>query len=139
MQRVHVKRLSRAIALVMLCLLVAAPSVQAAPKTPSFAGAWTSIDVDGSRQHLNISGGPKVHITYIDLMGTICVRNGSPTTVFNASATATITGNTMVLTYKKAHCGPVDLGMVGNQETWTYRPATDQLWNGHVVWTRKGS
>jgi hypothetical protein len=124
------------IALVMLCLLVAAPAVQAAPKT-SYAGAWTSIDLDGSTQYMAISGGPDVHVTQVDLYGTICVRKGSPTTVFTASLTAIVTGATMVLTYNRARCGPVDVGMVGFQETWTYDPVNDQIWTGWVTWARR--
>ncbi len=78
-----------------------------------------------------------MHVTYIDLYGTICVRKGSPTTVFTGSLTATVTGNTMVLTWERARCGPVDVGMVGFQETWTYDPGTDQISTGFVVWTRR--
>jgi hypothetical protein len=132
-----VKRLAGAIALTLLCLLVAAPSAQAAPKTP-FVGAWTSIDTDGSTQYLTVSGGATVHVTWIDLYGSICANNGAPTAVFNGSLAGAVAGDTLTVTWTRARCGPVSFDwLLGSTATWTYDAQHDALFDGVLTWTRR--
>jgi len=132
-----VNRRSPLIALSLVCLLVAAPSVQAAPKTP-FTGAWTSIDTDGSTQHLTISGGATVHVTWVDLYGSICANNEAPTTVFTGSLTGSVAGDTLDASWDRARCGPVAFAwLVGSPAQWTYDSEEDTLFDGSVTWTRR--
>jgi hypothetical protein len=132
-----VNRLFRVIALTLLCLLVAAPAVQAAPRTP-FVGAWKSIDTDGSTQYLAVSGGTTVHVTWVDLYGSICANNGAPTTVFSGSLRGTVAGDTLTATWTRTRCGPVSFSwLLGTTATWTYDAHDDVIFDGSVTWTRR--
>ena len=111
--------------------------MQAAPKTP-FVGAWKSIDTDGSTQYLAVSGGTTVHVTWVDLYGSICANNGAPTTVFNGSLAGTVTGDTLTATWTRARCGPVSFAWLkGTTATWTYDAHDDVIFDGIVTWTRR--
>ena len=130
-------RLSRMITLALLGMLVAAPSAQAAAKTP-FTGAWTSIDTDGSTQYLTISGGTTVHVTWIDLYGSVCANGGAPTTVFNGSLTGTVAADALTAAWDRARCGPVSFDwLVGTTATWTYDAGSDVIFDGALTWTRR--
>lgn len=141
------KRLSILLALAVLALLVAAPSVRAATETP-FVGAWTGNDPappdgDGSTLYLTISGGTTVHLTFIDTFGTICsnpaLPEDSPTDVFTSRLTGTVSGDTLSAMFTSARCGPVFYDfIVGSQLTFEYDAATDTLFDGDVTWHRLG-
>jgi hypothetical protein len=131
------RRLGLITTCVIAVLLVAAPAAQAAPKTP-FAGAWTSIDVDGSTQYLAVSGGTTVHVTWIDLYGSICANEGAPTTVFTGSLGGTVAEDTLTATWTRARCGPVSFGwLVGTTAEWTYDADDDVLYDGVLTWIRR--
>jgi hypothetical protein len=135
------KRHSILLAVALLALLVAAPSVQAAKVTP-FVGAWTGNDPappdgDGSTLYLTISGGGTVHLTFIDTFGTICGREGSPTDVFVSRLTGAVSGDTLNATFTSARCGRVFFDfLVGSPATYLYDAATDTLSDGFVTWHR---
>ncbi len=121
--------------LALLGMLVAAPTVQAAPSP--FTGLWISTDLDGSTQHLMVSGGTDVHVTYVDDFGTVCVNAGASSTVFRGSSTGTVSGNTLTATFVSARCGDTWLsGTVGTTWVWTYDPSTDTIFDGVVTWHR---
>jgi hypothetical protein len=132
------KRVPLLVVLSLLCLLVAAPAVQAAKPTP-FAGAWTGNDPappdgDGSLMYLFISGGANAHILFIDTFGTICVNNDAPTTLFVGSLKGTVTGDTLAASFKWARCGPVFLDV--DPITWTYDSTSDTISDSIVTWHR---
>lgn len=118
--------------LALMATALTAPTVSAA--TTPFTGAWTSVDTDGSIQYLTITGGNRIHGTYVDLGGSICVNNGAPTEVFRAGLIGTVDGDVLEGEFVSAHCGPVffELGFFGL----VYDPATDTLDDGSVTWTR---
>ena len=132
------------LALALLGLLVAAPSVQAAPPATPFTGAWIGQDPappdgDGSTLHLLIGLGTKPAIAFIDEFGTICVNVGSPVTLFTSALTGTVSGNTLDATFRVAKCGPVPLlFLFGSPISWEYddqgtaNPADDTLFDGVV-------
>ena len=100
--------MKRYVLLAAFVLLIAAPAVQAASKSP-FTGPWRATDTpgDGSAMGLQISGGSKVQLTFIDHYGTICFNNSAPTNVFQASLTGARSGATLTGTWLSAHCGRV--------------------------------
>ena len=121
---------------VFLLTLAAAP-VSAASKSP-FVGAWTGIDINGSTEALTVSSGTDVRVTLIDLGGSICANNGSPTAVFTGSLTGTVAGDTLSATWDRARCGPVSFDVSGwDPGRWTYDATTDRLFDGYVYWNRR--
>ena len=135
------RRLSLLVMLVLVAMLVAAPSVGAAPKSP-FVGAWTGNDPappagDGSKLLLNISSGKTVQISFVDKYGSVCVHEGAPTVEFNSKLRGTISGDTLDATFTSARCGPVLLDfLVGVGVTYTYDGANDTIDDGSVIYHR---
>jgi hypothetical protein len=129
------KMASRLATLGLLALMVTAISAPtASAATSPFTGSWTSIDTDGSIQYLTFTGGTRVHGTYVDLGGSICVNNGSPTNVFQANLQGMVDGNVAEGDFVFAHCGPVFFDVGGFFIE--YDPATDTLFDGSITWTR---
>ena len=135
------RRLSMLVAVLLLALLISAPSAQAAAPNP-FVGAWTGNDPrppdgDGSTLYLTISGGATARLTFIDTFGTICVDEGSPTRVFSSTLAGTVSGNGLDFVFTQARCGPVFFDfLVGAPGQLVYDPATDTIDDGSVIWHR---
>jgi hypothetical protein len=125
----------------MLLIALAVSPVGAKPDP--FIGVWTSTDIDGSSQTLNIGGGGggTRHVRYYDDGATVCGLD--PDTgdfLFAASARGPLSasGNTL--------SGNLDLYCMTTPPTfngtysftYTYDPVSDTLtdWLG-VVWSRR--
>ena len=136
------KRLAVAAGLAVLVASVAVPLVQAAPTTP-FTGSWTSIDpVDGSTQHLDVMGGTRVQLFYVDEYGTTCSDIGAPTNVFTGRLTGTVDESSMTARFNQAACGSVLVLKAAHRFSWTfiYDPGTDTIFgaldDGPATWYR---
>jgi hypothetical protein len=140
------RRLALVPALALAVLI--AGSATASGKT-AFTGDWVGNDPappvgDGSRLHLNISGGTHANIKFTDDFGTVCVHAGASDTVFRSTLTGTVyDGDVMVATFRSAHCGNVPIKFL-HGETVIYElddqgnnnPADDTFFDGSVTWFR---
>ena len=136
------RRLGLAIAMIALTSMLWAPAASAAPRSP-FEGAWSSTDpVDGSTQHLYVTGGSKVQMTYVDEYGTTCLEIGAPTLVFTGNLTGRSQGDELIAWFKQGGCGPVLVINASIHFAWTfhYDAATDTLFgaieDGPATWYR---
>jgi len=128
--------MKRLASVLFIGLLLAAPAVQAASNP--FTGPWRATDTfDGSAMAISVSGGKTTTVNFIDHRGGICVNNQAPTAVFEGTLTGSISGDTMTVTWKKAHCGSVFFDVSGwSAGTWTYDSGTGQLFDGSTYWSR---
>lgn len=137
------KRFASIAGLVVLAATLGAPLVQGATSTP-FIGSWSSTDpVDGSMQHLYVTGGgTSVAIRYVDEFGTTCSEIGAPTNVFTGLLSGTADADTMTASFKQARCGSVLVLKAPYQFSWmfTYDASTDTLFgaldDGPATWYR---
>ena len=136
------RRLGLAIGVIALITLFGAASAAAAAPS-AFEGAWSSTDpVDGSTQHLYVTGGRNVQIIYVDELGTTCVELDAPTVVFIGRLTGHIEGNELSAWFKQGGCGPVQAINASIRFRWTfeYDQCTDTLFgaveDGPATWHR---
>ena len=134
--------LARAIVTIALVSMLGASAASAAAASP-FEGAWSSTDpVDGSTQHLYVSGGSNARMAYVDEYGTTCVEVGAPTVVFTGRLIGRIQGDTLSAVFKQGECGPVHVFNASIHFAWTfhYDPATDTMFgaieDGPATWYR---
>jgi hypothetical protein len=117
--------------------------VQAGSSIP-FTGSWWSIDpVDGSTQHLDVTGGgTHVAVRYVDEFATTCSEIGAPTNVFTGRLSGTANAETMTARFNQARCGPVLVLKAPFNFSWTftYDAGTDTLFgainDGPAIWYR---
>ena len=113
------KRASLGTVVALIGLLVAAPTVQAAPPTSPFSGHWEGPDpIDASNLDAFISGGSHAQILYTDDEATEACE-GSSDQSFTSFLTATVDGNDLNSTMRWANCGTVHLFFNGFTITWT--------------------
>jgi hypothetical protein len=132
-----------ALATAGLLLALAGPVSAAAPSS-GFLGSWTSTDpVDGSTQHLLITGSNgKVQMTYVDEYATTCVDSGASTVEFTGVLTGSISGNELFGWWKAAGCGSQIVLKASYRFGWIfeYDPGTDTLFgavnDGPATWSR---
>lgn len=136
------RRLGFAIVMIALVSMLGALTASAAAPSP-FEGAWSSTDpVDGSTQHLSVSGGSTAQMTYVDEYGTTCVELGAPTVVFTGRLIGRIQGHDLFAVFKQGGCGPVHVFNASIHFAWTfhYDQATDTMFgaieDGPATWTR---
>jgi hypothetical protein len=136
------RRLGLAITTIALISTLGAVTASAAPRSP-FEGAWSSTDpVDGSTQHLYVTGGSKVQMTYVDEYGTTCVEIEAPTVIFTGTLTGRVQGDDLFGWFKQGGCGPVLVISASIQFAWTfhYDQGTDTLFgaieDGPATWYR---
>jgi hypothetical protein len=143
-------RHSSVIILALVGLLVAAPSVIAAPPSSPFAGKWTALDVplvlggDGSTEYVEVKGGSAhPQVSFDDDFSTDCFNAGSDDFWLSASLSGDVTGATMTGTFKSAKCGRLVLPWKGQTRTWTFDdhgtadPSDDTLWDTVTTWSRR--
>lgn len=142
------KRLSIVVAALLLGLVVAVPTVQAAPEATAFTGEWVGQDPappdgDGSTVHLSISGGDHPRVVFTDEFGTVCVNAGSPVTYFASLLRGTVDGDALFAVFNVAKCGPVTITFLIGEQAFYFLddqnnadPADDTLFDGSVVWHR---
>jgi hypothetical protein len=142
-------RHSSVIILALVGLLVAAPSVMAAPPSSPFAGKWTGFDPaqpvgDGSTVYLEVKGGnARPQISFDDDFSTDCFNAGSDDFWLSASLSGDVTGATMTGTFKSAKCGRLVLPWKGATRTWSFNdngtadPSDDTLWDTVTTWSRR--
>jgi hypothetical protein len=139
---------SSVIILVLVGLLIAAPSVMGAPPSSSFTGRWTGFDTlppvgDGSTEYLVVKGGGRVQVGFDDDFSTDCFDAGAVDFWLSASLSGSVTGTTMTATFKSAKCGQMTLPWKGATRTWTFDghgtadPSDDTLWDGVTTWRRR--
>ena len=127
----------------LLLALTSAPVAAGAPSS-GFLGSWTSTDpVDGSTQHLVITGSDgHVQMSYVDEYATTCVDAGAATPVFTGVLTGSISGNELAGWWKAAGCGPLLILRAAYRFAWffEYDPNTDTLFgainDGPATWYR---
>jgi hypothetical protein len=136
-----VRRLGLVATAALLSTMVIAP-VSAASQA-DFIGSWSSTDpVDGSAQHLSITGGTGLNIKYIDEFGTVCVNLGAPTVVFSGRLTGYADGDDLFAWFKQGGCGPVQeiRASMGIGWSFHYDSGTDTLYgpfeDGPTTWSR---
>jgi hypothetical protein len=106
------------------------------PAATPFAGVWTAVDLDGSRETLTISGGPaSLQVTYHDQFATVCSNAGARTTQFRAQATGSlVSAVTLEVAFEEGRCGSLVVPM--GPTTYEYLADTDQLSDGYHTWDR---
>ena len=136
------RRLGLAIVMVALTAMLWAPTASAAARS-AFEGAWSSTDpVDGSTQHLYVTGGTNVSMTYVDEHGTTCVQIGAPTVVFTGQLTGRIQGDDLFAWFKQGGCGRALVISASIKFAWTfhYDQASDTIFgaieDGPATWQR---
>jgi hypothetical protein len=118
-------------------VLVAAPAAYSA--SSPFTGAWTSVDLDGSTQYLQISGGTELQVGMTDF-GAPGTCAGAPISKVRIGFSGTLSGDTLTATIDAARCGSLPLpDLVGLTFDFTYDAASDTLFGIGVTWTRAGS
>ena len=79
-----------------------------------------------------------MHVTWIDLYGSVCANGGAPTTVFNGSLTGTVAAGALTASWDRARCGPMSVDwLLGTTGTWTYDAGSDVIFDGVLTWTRR--
>lgn len=134
----------RVLAMVALLLALATAPASAAAPSAGFLGTWSSTDpVDGSAQHLVITGSNgHVQMMYVDEFATTCLDVGAPTVAFSGVLTGAISGNELVGWWKAAGCGPQLVLRAADRFAWIfeYDPNTDTLFgavnDGPATWSR---
>ncbi len=129
------------IAVMVLSMIFFVPQVSAKPD--AFIGAWTSTDIDGSSQTLNIGGGRggNRHVRYYDDGATVCGLDpdtGDFLSAASARGSLSVSGN-ILSGNLDLYCLTAPRTFAGNFTfTYTYDPSTDTLtdWLG-VVWSRR--
>lgn len=136
------RRLGLAIVMIALISMLGVQAASAAARS-AFEGAWSSTDpVDGSTQHLYVTGGTNVQMTYVDEHGTTCVEIGAPTVVFTGRLTGRIQGDDLFAWFKQGGCGQVLVINASIRFAWTfhYDQATDTMFgaieDGPATWYR---
>ncbi len=136
------RRLGLAIVLIALNGMLGAAGASAAPRS-AFEGAWSSTDpVDLSTQHLYVTGGTNVQMTYVDEYGTTCVEIAAPTVVFTGQLTGRVQGDDLFAWFKQGGCGRVLVISASIKFAWTfhYDQATDTMFgaiqDGPATWYR---
>jgi len=136
------RRLGLAIVMIALIGMLGATAASAAPRS-AFEGAWSSTDpVDGSTQHIYVTGGSNVQVTYVDEYGTTCVEISAPTVVFTGQLTGHIQGDDLFAWFKQGACGRVLVLSASIKFAWTfhYDRGTDTLFgaieDGPATWYR---
>ena len=126
----------------LLAAFVAVPVSEAASQSP-FVGSWSSLDpVDGSVQHLAISGGTNVAMAYVDEFGTVCVNIGAPTVRFTGRLTGHVEGDDLFAWFKEGGCGPAKeiVARFGVGWSFHYDGGSDTLYgpfeDGPTTWYR---
>jgi len=127
------------LALVLATMFVVrAATVNAAPPTNPFVGAWESTDVDGSHQTLAIGGGATgSHVRLYDDGASVC--DPPLTRPAIATGVGAISGNDLTVTLTVYCLQPREFHSI-TPATFTYDPGTDTLtdsFGGGVVWYRQ--
>lgn len=137
------RRLLLVLALVALGLLAVAPAVQAAPST-AFTGEWIGQDPpepdgDGSTLHLQVYGGDRPRIVFIDEYASRACA-GQDVTVFTSLLRGSVDGDMLSATFSVAKCGPRTLTFLTGESYWwelddqgDNNPSNDTLWDGSVL------
>lgn len=104
------KRVSFAVVVAAIALLVAVPAVFAARPRTVFSGEWIGQDPlppdgDGSTVHLYVAGGDRPDIVFTDEHGTVCVESGAPTAFFTAILSGYVDRTTLWGRFNVAKCG----------------------------------
>ena len=144
------RHLSIAVASAILGLVLLVPAAQAEPSPSPFEGSWIGFDPsppdgDGSKLHLEITGGPAARIVFTDEFGTVCLNEGASETFFTSILVGRVQGDDLIATFKIARCGSTIISFLRGltfgyelDDKGTPDPSDDTLFDGSVLWERDG-